>query len=93
MVPHADDHHWAARLIIPAEAVLARGVNLANNFLIFGDEVGSVLLVPLDPVAPHLHNLLLLELSGDTEASHGVDTGVELLPIGQMAILLVEDAD
>lgn len=93
MVSHADDHHWAARLIVSAEAVLAGGVNLSDDLLILRDEVGSVLLVPLDPVAPQLHRLLLLKLPGDTEACYGVNASVELLPISQVAVLLVEDGD
>ena len=80
MVSHADDQDGASGLVKPTEAILAGGVYLGDDFFVLRDEVWPVLLVPFDPVAPHLYDLLLIELPRDTEAGHRVHTCVKFLP-------------
>lgn len=91
MVAHADDQDGTAPFVVAAVTILAGGVYFGNHFLLFGDEIWTVILIPLDPVGPHLDDFLLLELAGHREPSYGIDVGVEVFLFGDGGVVLAED--
>ncbi len=65
MVAHPDHKNRAADNVLPAKAVLAGLVNLANDGLVSRYPVRPVLLVPLNPLTPLLDGLLAVEFPRD----------------------------
>ena len=68
-------------------------MDLADDLFLLGYLARFVVLVPLDPVPPHLDDLFLFELPGDAEPGGRVDVGVEVFLGGQLGVLLSEEVD
>jgi hypothetical protein len=66
---------------------------LSYDLLVLRNLVRSVVLVPLDPVPPHLDYFLPVELSRDAEASNCVNIGVKVPLSLKGLILSLEDLD
>jgi len=90
VVPHPDHQNRAAPLVEPTISVLARGVDLRDDLLTLRNLVRSVVLIPLDPVFPHLNDLLPLELPGNAESSDSIDIGVEVLLVLELGVVRPE---
>lgn len=78
MIPHPDEQYWTPLLIDSNISILARTVYLVDDLLARTNLIRTIALVPLDPVSPHFQCLLLMKLSGNAEASNGLEVGVVL---------------
>lgn len=76
-----------------AKAVFPRGMNLADDFFLFSDEVRPVLLKPFDPVLPHFNDFFLLKFSGNAEAGYSINVGIKVFLTCEMAVFVPKDGD
>lgn len=67
MISHSDDQNWTACLIITTKPVFPRSMYFLNNLFFFRDEIRPVILIPLNPIPPHLNDLFFLELPRNTK--------------------------
>ena len=65
-------------------------MNLSDDVFLLRDLVGSVVLVPLDPVAPHLDDLVLVELTGDAETGNSMDVRVKGFALAEFRVFFAE---
>ena len=93
MILHADDQDGTPSLVDPTKAILARSMDFGNDLFILADLIGLEALIPLDPLDPHFNELVLLELTGDAEASDSVYVGIEVLAVLEMLEFIIENVD
>ena len=93
MIPHANDQNRTASLVKTTKPIFSRRMYLGQDLLLFRNLIRFILLIPLDPVPPHLNNLLLLELPGNTESGSSMNLGVEPFLFSNMTILFFKNAD
>ena len=65
-------------------------MDLRDDIFLFGNEVRFVLLIPFDPVSPHLNYLFFFKLSSNTKSCDGLYISVEILFTIQFAVLVFE---
>ena len=93
MVAHSDNKNGAACLIIPTKPIFATIVNFVDNRLPLGNIMRPIILVPLDPFAPLLHNFWFFELLSNAEASYSIDVGIEFESMIQLVKVFFENVN
>lgn len=93
MVSHPDNQYRRTTLIESAESVLAGGMYLGDDVFALCNLVRPVVLIPFDPVFPHLYDLFAVKLSSNAEASDGIDIGVEVLLFVELFVVSFEDLE
>jgi hypothetical protein len=68
-------------------------VDFRNDFFVLGYKVRPVILIPFDPVFPHLYYFLAVEFSRDAEPRNRVYVGEEILLCLETLILCSEYFD
>ena len=63
---------------------------LPNYLLILSDQIRPIVLVPLDPIFPHLNDLFPIELPGNAKSGNGVVVGIEMLLLFEVLVILPE---
>lgn len=66
---------------------------LRNNFLVLGNQIRSIVLIPLNPVSPHFYNFLSIEFSRDAKPRNCVNIGVEVFLFFKLLIVCPEYFD
>ena len=66
---------------------------LGQDLLILRNLIRFIVLIPLDPIPPHLNNFLLLELSGNTKSGNSMNFSVETFFFSNVIVLFLEDID
>lgn len=64
-----------------------------NDFLVLGNQVRSIILVPLNPIFPHFYDFFSVELSSYTEPGDCVYICVKILFLFQVLVLISENFD
>ena len=68
-------------------------MDFRNDFFVLGYKVRPVVLVPFDPVFPHLYYLLAVEFSRDAEPCNSIYVGEEILLGLESLIIFPEDLE
>ena len=66
---------------------------LGYDFLVLGNQVRSIILVPLNPIFPHFYDFFSVKLSSNTEPSDCVYICVKILFLFQVLVLISENFD
>ena len=93
MVAHSDNKNGATCLIVPTIPIFSTVMDFVDNRLQLGNLIRPIILVPLDPCAPLLHNFWFFELLSNAEASYSIEVGIEVESMIQLVIVFFENVN